>query len=120
MNALQELIRRRMADNGWSYGDIARRGGLPRSTVHNLATVEQLSRPPRPVTLERLALGLDVPLDTVRTAAATAAGFQLWREQAPDPEIDIMVAALAKLTPAERAHVQALIRSLLNGRPPTD
>ncbi|SCL35900.1 hypothetical protein GA0070624_5395 [Micromonospora rhizosphaerae] len=120
MNALQQLIRHRMAENHWSYGDIARRGGLPRSTVHNLATLERLSRPPRPVTLERLARGLDVPLDTVRGAAATAAGLHVWQEPVSDPEIEVMVAGLAKLSPEERRHVQALIRSLLNGRQQQD
>jgi len=120
MNALRELIRRRMAENNWSYGDIARRGGLPRSTVHNLASVEHLARPPLPVTLERLAKGLDIPLDTIRNAAASAAGLQVWREPVSDPEIDVMVAGLARLSPEERRHVQALIRSLLNGRPRQD
>jgi transcriptional regulator with XRE-family HTH domain len=120
MNALQQLIRRRMDENNWSYGDIARRGGLPRSTVHNLATMEQLTRPPRPATLERLAQGLDIPLDTVRGAAATAAGLYVWHEPVADPEIEVMVAGLAKLNPQERRHVQALIRSLLNDRPQQD
>jgi transcriptional regulator with XRE-family HTH domain len=116
MNALQLLIRRRMDENHWSYGDIARRGELPRSTVHNLATLEQLTRPPRPLTLERLAKGLDLPLDAVRVAAASAAGLHVWHEPVADPEIEIMVSGLAKLNPQERGHVQALIRSLLNGR----
>jgi transcriptional regulator with XRE-family HTH domain len=116
MNALQQLIRRQMTDNNWSYGDISRRGGLPRSTVHNLATVEQLTRTPLPATLERLAKGLGLPLDAVRKAAASAAGLEVWRETVTDPEIEIMVASLNQLTPDERRHVQALIRSLLNGR----
>ena len=117
MNALQQLIRDRMTENNWSYGDIARLGGLPRSTVHNLATTERMTTPPRPITLERLARGLDVPLSTVRSAAAAAAGFEVWQESTPDPEIEVMVAGLAKLSPDERRHVQALIRSLLNGKP---
>lgn len=118
MNALQELIRRQMTENGWSYGDIARRGGLPRSTVHNLGTAEQLARPPQPATLERLAKGLDLPLDLVRKAAAAAAGLEFWREPMPDPDVEVIVASLNRLTPDERKHVQALIRSLLNGRAP--
>jgi transcriptional regulator with XRE-family HTH domain len=113
MNALQQLIKRQMTENRWSYGDIARRGGLPRSTVHNLAT---LVRPPQPATLERLAKGLELPLDTVRQAAALAAGLEVWREPMADPEIEVMVASLSRLTPDERRHVQALIRSLLYGR----
>jgi transcriptional regulator with XRE-family HTH domain len=116
MNALQQLIKRQMTENRWSYGDIARRGGLPRSTVHNLATLVQMTRPPQPATLERLAKGLELPLDTVRQAAALAAGLEVWREPMADPEIEVMVASLSRLTPDERRHVQALIRSLLNGR----
>ncbi len=114
MNELQKLIRRTMAEHNWSYGDIARRGGLPRSTVHNLATMERLARPPMPATLERLAKGLDLPLDTVRGAVASAAGLQVWREPISDPEIEVMVAALERLNGDQRRHVQALIRSLLN------
>jgi transcriptional regulator with XRE-family HTH domain len=116
MNALQQLIRDRMAERNWSYGDIARLGGLPRSTVHNLATVPSLSRPPQPTTLEKLAHGLELPLDTVRAAAASAAGYAIWREDIADPDIDVLVASLTKLTADERRHVQALIQSLLNGR----
>lgn len=116
MNELQGLIQRRMTQQNWSYGDVARRGGLPRSTVHHLATSEKLVNPPMPKTLEKLAKGLDVPLDTVRAAAAAAAGLAVWQEKTPDPEIEVMVAGLAKLNAEERRHVQALIISLLNGR----
>lgn len=116
MNALRQLINRRMTEEHWSYAEVARRGGLPRSTVHHLATVERLTRPPLPATLERLAQGLGLPLDTVRSAAAEAAGLVVWREPVADPEIDVIVAGLSKLNAEERRHVQALIRSLLNGR----
>jgi len=116
MNELQRLIRRRMAEQHWSYGDIARRGGLPRSTVHHLATAERLTRPPLPATMERLAKGLDLPTDTVRAAAATAAGYAVWREPVADPEIEVIVAGLKQLSTHERRHVQALVQSLLNGR----
>ena len=33
MNPLQRLIHQRLRDRGWSYGAVARRAGLPRSTV---------------------------------------------------------------------------------------
>jgi transcriptional regulator with XRE-family HTH domain len=116
MNALQQLIRRRMTEQRWSYSEIARRGGLPRSTVHHLATAEHMARPPLPTTIEKLAKGLDLPPEAVRAAAATAAGFPVWQEPVADPEIEVMVAGLNKLSPDERRHVQALIQSLLNGR----
>jgi transcriptional regulator with XRE-family HTH domain len=114
MNALQQLIRGRMEERGWSYADVARRGGIPRSTVHHLATTELLRRPPHPVTLEGLAKGVGVPLDTVRAAAAQAAGLVAWKEPTTDPDIEVLVAALEQLSADDRRHVLALIQSLLN------
>jgi hypothetical protein len=40
INPLQRLILQRLRERGWSYGEVARRGGLPRSTVYTLATTE--------------------------------------------------------------------------------
>jgi transcriptional regulator with XRE-family HTH domain len=118
MNALQQLIRERMTEQRWSYADVARRGEIPRSTVHHLATTERLRRPPHPATLEGLARGLGVPLDTVRTAAASAAGLVAWKEPTNEPDIEVLVAALTRLSTEDRRHVLALIDSLLgpNGR----
>ena len=82
MNPLQELIRRRMAERDWSYSDVARRGSLPRSTVHHLAKNERPARSPHPQTLTRLAEGLDLPPALVRSAAARAAGHEA-------PEYDV-------------------------------
>jgi transcriptional regulator with XRE-family HTH domain len=117
MNTLQRLISSRMSAQGWSYGDVARRGGLPRSTVHHLATSERLVHPPHPATLDGLARGLDLPLDAIRAAAAEAAGLTTWTETTLDPEIQILLAGLNRLNAADRKHVQALIASLLNGYP---
>jgi hypothetical protein len=117
VNTLQQLIQARMADRRWSYGDVARRGSLPRSTVHHLATHDRLVRPPHPDTLAGLARGLDLPLETVRVAAATAAGLVVWPERVTDPEVDVLVASLTKLTPEDRRHVQALVDSLLHAYP---
>jgi hypothetical protein len=113
MNALQELIQTRMTELRRSYGDIARRGGLPRSTVYHLASNHRPVRVPNPRTLERLAVGLEVPEHVVRAAAATAAGFVLDEQPADDPEIEVLVASLSKLSPEERKHIGALIRSML-------
>jgi transcriptional regulator with XRE-family HTH domain len=76
VNPLQELIRRRMAERDWSFADVARRGALPRSTVHHLARNERPARPPHPQTLTRLAQGLELPAAQVRAAAARAAGYE--------------------------------------------
>jgi transcriptional regulator with XRE-family HTH domain len=113
MNALQQLIRNRMTELHCSYGEIARRGGLPRSTVHHLASNNRPVRVPNPQTLERLAVGLQVPEHVVRGAAAAAAGFVLDEQPADDPEIEVLVASLARLTAEERRHVSALVRSML-------
>lgn len=114
MNPLQELIRTRMAEQRWSFADVARRGSLPRSTVHHLATNEQPSRPPHPQTLTRLAEGLALPAEQVRAAAAQAAGFTVLSATTKDPEVEILVAALGRLSPEDRRHVAALVRSLLD------
>jgi hypothetical protein len=113
MNALQQLIRTRMTELNRSYGEIARRGGLPRSTVYHLASSHRPVRVPNPRTLERLAVGLEVPEHVVRAAAAAAAGFVLDEQAGDDPEIEVLVASLARLGPGERRHVSALVRSML-------
>ncbi|MBR7835807.1 helix-turn-helix transcriptional regulator [Actinospica durhamensis] len=111
-SALQELVRERVERQGWSYGEVARRGGLPRSTVHHLATVERLARMPQPATLEGLARGLELPLDTIRRAAATTCGIHLY-DASPDPEVDLLMASLQQLSADDRRHVTALVESLL-------
>ena len=113
MNALQELIQTRMRELNRSYGEIARRGGLPRSTVHHLASNNRPVRVPNPRTLERLAVGLQVPEHVVRAAAAASAGFVLDKQPADDPEIEVLVASLSRLSAEERRHVSALVRSML-------
>ena len=82
INPLQQLIRQRQAERGWSYGEVARRGGLPRSTVYTLATTRNLTRPPRPDTIDALARGLDVPVAAVRAAAAESTGLHYY-DQGP-------------------------------------
>lgn len=112
-DALQRLITDRMRELRRSYGDVARLGKLPRSTVHHLATHCHSGRLPNPVTLERLAEGLDLPLNVVRAAAASAAGLVLDTALASDPETEVLIASFVQLSPADRRHVAALVRSML-------
>ena len=86
LNPLQRLIQERLRDRGWSYGEVARRGGLPQSTVYTLATTRNLVRPPRPATIDALAKGLDVPVSAVRTAAAESTGLHYYDEAPAGPE----------------------------------
>ncbi|WP_330458252.1 helix-turn-helix domain-containing protein [Streptomyces sp. NBC_00820] len=129
-NALQQLIRERLDRKGWSYGDVARRGGVPRSTVHHLATTERVVRMPQAATLEGLAKGLELPLDAIRRAAAEACGIHVYGapstegadKTAPlsgDPEVDLLIASVQQLSADDRRHVAALVESLL-GRPAKD
>jgi transcriptional regulator with XRE-family HTH domain len=112
MNPLQALIRTRMAEQHWSFADVARRGQLPRSTVHHLATNEQPSRPPHPQTLRRLAAGLDLPAERVHAAAAEATAHTVLT-LTKDPEIEFLVSAVGRLSGDDRRYVAALVRTLL-------
>ncbi|WP_433450839.1 helix-turn-helix transcriptional regulator [Streptomyces sp. CA-142005] len=123
-NALQQLIRERLDRKGWSYGDVARRGGVPRSTVHHLATADRVVRMPQASTLEGLAKGLELPLDAVRRAAAEACGIHVYgapsaedadgtAARTTDPEVDLLIASVQQLSAEDRRHVAALVESLL-------
>jgi transcriptional regulator with XRE-family HTH domain len=118
LNPLQALIQRRLRERGWSYGDVARRGGVPRSTVYTLAITRNLARPPRPATLDGLAQGLDLPVSAIRAAAAESTGLHYYDEapggaQRPgDREREILIASIDELTPDDRRHVAALVESL--------
>jgi transcriptional regulator with XRE-family HTH domain len=116
-NPLQRLIQQRLKEGKLSYGDVARRGGLPRSTVYTLATTRNLVRPPRPATIDALAKGLDVPVSVVRAAAAESTGLHYYDEAPPghqpgDQERDLLIASIDELTPEDRRHVAALVESL--------
>ena len=118
LNPLQHLIQQRLRERGWSYGEVARRGGLPRSTVYTLAMTRNLARPPRPATLDGLAKGLDVPVSAVRAAAAESTGLHYYDEvragpqQPGDRERELLIASIDELTPEDRRHVAALVESL--------
>jgi transcriptional regulator with XRE-family HTH domain len=118
VNPLQRLIQERLRERGWSYGEVARRGGLPRSTVYTLATTRNLVRPPRPATIDALAQGLDVPVSAVRAAAAESTGLHYYDEagsgqrQVSNRERDLLIASIDELSPEDRQHVAALVDSL--------
>jgi transcriptional regulator with XRE-family HTH domain len=117
INPLQRLIQERLRDRGWSYGAVARRGGLPRSTVYTLATTRNLVRPPRPATIDALARGLEVPVSVVRTAAAESTGLHYYdvpagQHELGDRERELLIASIDELSPEDRRHVAALVESL--------
>jgi transcriptional regulator with XRE-family HTH domain len=119
-NPLQRLIQQCLQERKLSYGDVARRGGLPRSTVYTLATTRNLVRPPRPATIDALAKGLDVPVSMVRAAAAESTGLHYYdepqsgRRRSGDQERDLLIASIDELSSEDRRHVAALVESLRN------
>jgi transcriptional regulator with XRE-family HTH domain len=126
VNPLQRLIQGRLSERGWSYGDVARRSGLPRSTVYTLATTRNLVRPPRPATIDGLARGLEVPVSVVRAAAAESTGMHYYDEPADGPrgvpgdqERELLIASIDELSPEDRRHVAALVESLRSRTAPS-
>ena len=117
-NPLQRLIQQCLRERKLSYGDVARRGGLPRSTVYTLATTRNLVRPPRPATIDALAKGLDVSVSMVRTAAAESTGLHYYDEPPSEPrrpgdqDRDLLIASIDELSSEDRRHVAALVESL--------
>jgi hypothetical protein len=124
LNPLQRLIQQRLRERGWSYGEAARRGALPRSTVYTLATTRNLARPPRPATIDALAKGLDVPVTVVRAAAAESTGLHYYdqgpggRGHAGDRDTELLIGRIGELSPEDRRHVAALVQSLRNRASP--
>jgi transcriptional regulator with XRE-family HTH domain len=118
VNPLQRLIRQQLRERGLSYGQVARRGGLPRSTVYTLAITRNLVRPPRPATIDALAKGLGVPAAAVRAAAAESAGLHYYDDTparpgpAGDGDRELLIASIDELTPEDQRHVAALVESL--------
>ena len=123
-NPLQRLIRGQLRERGLSYGQVARRGGLPRSTVYTLAITRNLVRPPRPATIDALAKGLGVPASAVRAAAAESAGLHYYEDTPVRPgpagagERELLIASIDELTPEDLRHVAALVESLRNRAAP--
>lgn len=112
VNPLQRLISDRKEVLRLSYGDIARQGGLPKSTVHKLATTEQWTQAPHPETLDRLALGIRLPASTVRAAAAEAAGLTKVVLDHEDHGLRMLVGSLESLTPDELRQISALVDAM--------
>lgn len=118
LNPLQRLIQQRLRERGWSYREAARRGGLSHSTLYTLATTWNLTRPPRPDIIDALARGLDVPVSTVRAAAAESTGMHYYdgvpagHRNHDDQERELLIASIGELTPEDWRHVAALVESL--------
>jgi transcriptional regulator with XRE-family HTH domain len=72
-NPLAELITEHCDRTGDTLSAIALRGGMSRQTLSGLVNRDGPRAFPRRQTLEALARGLDLPLESVRQVAAVAA-----------------------------------------------
>jgi transcriptional regulator with XRE-family HTH domain len=118
LNPLQHLIQQRLRERGWSYREVAGRSGLSHSTIYSLAMTRNLTRPPRPATINGLARGLDVPVSVVRAAAEESTGMNYYngtparRHDHDDQERELLITSIDELSPEDRRHVAALVESL--------
>jgi transcriptional regulator with XRE-family HTH domain len=113
VNALQTLVRERMAELKWTAGRVAIEGGLPRSTVYNLLRAD-LKDPPSIKTIEGLAKGLRCSAESVRQAVAQSVGLILYDESDDDTDTTILIATSRRLSPERRRELRRLAEIMLD------
>lgn len=111
---LAELIRQHQEKTGESYSVIARRAGLSKAKIGQIATLEQ-PHMPRIDTIEKLATGLKLPLHVVQQAAMSSAGI-LPESYNVDQRIELITAELRELTEDQLDTAARLIKALRNER----
>ncbi|QGH74525.1 immunity repressor [Arthrobacter phage Kuleana] len=107
---LAELIRQHQDKTGDSYSVIARRAGLSKAKIGQLASIDQ-PHMPRIDTIEKIAAGLQLPLRVVQQAAMASAGI-LPESYDTDQAIDLIVAQLRELEPEQLGTAARLIQAL--------
>ena len=107
---LAELIRQHQDRTGDSYSTIAKRAGLSKAKIGQLAVTAQ-PHMPRVDTLEKIARGLQVPVRIVQQAAMATAGITP-EDYAEESRIDLVVSQLRELPPADLETVELFIASL--------
>ncbi|QGZ16929.1 immunity repressor [Arthrobacter phage LittleTokyo] len=108
---LAELIRQHQDRTGDSYSTIARRAGLSKAKIGQIAALSGQPHMPRVDTLEKVAKGLQVPLRVVQQAAMASAGVAP-DDYADEARIDLIVSQLRELPPADLETVELFIASL--------
>lgn len=108
---LAALIRREQDATGASYADIAKRAGLSKAKVGQIADPGSTHQV-RPDTIEKLAVGLRLPLSVVRRAALVTAGVA----DHADPRtsrIELLCAQLERLDDADLELFEAMVNAAL-------
>jgi transcriptional regulator with XRE-family HTH domain len=114
MTRLETIVRDRMAALDLSFERLASLTGIPRSTLHKLAS-GQTVRPRDSGTFDRLGKALRVSPALLREAAADAAGLHVY-STAIDDDTRVLMGSIEQLTPEQRAQVEALVEAMLRAR----
>jgi hypothetical protein len=111
---LAGLIRRERDINGSSYGDIAKRTGLSKAKIGQLADPDSRFQV-RHETIEKLALGLRLPMVVVQRAALATAGISDAGD-ARTARIDVLANLLESLDDDTLVMVEAMLEALVRVR----
>lgn len=110
-NALQELIAQHCDQTGETLADIAARGGMARQTVSGLMHRDGPRAVPRDATLRGLAVGLGLPFEVVRRAAAQAT-FPEHEDVHQRRIVNLLVALTENLSDAQVSVIVATARAM--------
>ena len=112
---LASLIRQHQDKTGDSFAGIARKTGLSKAKIGQLAqeTKPGQAHMPRPESITKLAAGLRLPLGTIQRAALVSAGLLPEEMEEPSEQrIQLVVASLRDLDAAALDTAWALVGSL--------
>lgn len=100
---LARLIERHRERTKEKFKQMAARGGLPTTTLQNLAG-NPLKQMPQRETLDKVAKALQVDLAVVVRAAGEACGLVLYDDEAlpSDPDTQAIISNFGNLTPDQR------------------
>lgn len=107
---LADLIREHQDATGDSYNDIAKRSGLSKPKIGQLAQRGPMLHMPRAETLEKLAVGLDLPLHIVQAAALVTAGVVA--PEISEPDISMLVVRYRELPDDYKEIVRDMVAML--------
>lgn len=106
--SLADLIRRERDASGASYMDIAKRSGLSKAKIGQLAMPDSRYQV-RADTIEKLAVGLRLPIGVVQRAAMVTAGIADGEGGSRSAQVELMVAQLLELDDRALDMIAAMI-----------
>lgn len=108
---LQELVRSRTDERGWSYGELSARSGgrISKARFGQLGAGRRLREFPEPSTIEALADALEIDVTSVILAVARSLGLDV-RRRGPDLA-HLLPAGTDRLSPAMRDAILAFVRA---------